>query len=90
MASPGGMPSLPPEYLQEDIGYKLLDTAIAFMVLTTIIYALFVTSRLFCAERNGWEFWILYPVSYLTCMTLCVTCICKYLSLPTFNSLQAS
>ncbi|KAJ4404936.1 hypothetical protein N0V82_010406 [Gnomoniopsis sp. IMI 355080] len=64
-----------PEYLAEDIGYTLLNTTYTFIVLITLVYGLFVVSRLFCTERNGWEIWTIYPVSYVFCLTLCISCI---------------
>ncbi|KKY32331.1 putative integral membrane protein [Diaporthe ampelina] len=70
-----GTLSSSPEYLAEDIGYKLLSTTYAFIVLITVVYGLFVVSRFFFAERNGWEIWTIYPITYVFCLTLCITCI---------------
>ncbi|KAJ3579325.1 hypothetical protein NPX13_g1240 [Xylaria arbuscula] len=67
--------SLPPEYLAVDTHLKLLHTSIAFIVLTTVIYILFLVSRIFCAQRNGWETWVLYPISYLFQLLLGILCI---------------
>lgn len=80
MATDGNL-SPSPEYLAEDIGYKLLNTTYAFIVLITVVYGLFVVSRLFFTEQNGWEIWTIYPISYLFSLTLCITCICKQLHL---------
>jgi len=51
--------------------------SITFIVLTTVVYAIFIASRYFYAKRNFWELWILYPFSYLCCVVLCVLCFCK-------------
>ncbi|KAL1845921.1 hypothetical protein Daus18300_014412 [Diaporthe australafricana] len=74
MATNGSL-SPSPEYLAENIGYKFLDTTYVFIVLITVVYGLFVVSRLFFAERNGWEIWTIYPIAYIFCLTLCITCI---------------
>ncbi|KAI3397649.1 hypothetical protein diail_10520 [Diaporthe ilicicola] len=74
MAADGNL-SPSPEYLAEDIGYKLLDTTYAFIVLITVVYGLFVVSRWFFTERNGWEIWTIYPIACVFCLTLCITCI---------------
>ncbi|KAI0970238.1 hypothetical protein F4678DRAFT_134042 [Xylaria arbuscula] len=67
--------SLSPDYLAVDIHQELLDTAIALLVVNTVVYALFIISRASCAERNTWEIWVLYPFSYLTTIVLCIICI---------------
>lgn len=65
------------QYLAEDISYKLSDTTYFFIILITFVFALFIISRTFCAERNDVEIWALYPISYLFCLSLCITCICE-------------
>ncbi|KAI8966499.1 hypothetical protein F5Y11DRAFT_365257 [Daldinia sp. FL1419] len=63
---------LSPEYLAEDNHTITLNAAIVLIVLLTVIYALFNTSRWFFAERNGWEVWTLYPLSYISCLTMAI------------------
>ncbi|KAI1733377.1 hypothetical protein F4680DRAFT_441909 [Xylaria scruposa] len=70
--TPQELASLSPEYLAEDNNSRaLLATSIAFIVVSTVIYTLFVISRVFYANRNGWETWTLYPLSYICNMGLC-------------------
>lgn len=79
-----GMPTreelmaLSPEYLAENHGYRLTNTSIAFIVLTTVIYGLFIISRMFFVRRNGWEIWSLYPLGYLSSLALAIKCIREY------------
>lgn len=72
--------NLSPEFLAADNHEKLLKISIAFIVLTTVTYFLFNVSRIYCAERNHWETWVLYPISYFFQLLLGILCICKYLS----------
>ena len=65
--------ALPPGYMAEDIGYRLTNTAIAFLVLVHVIYISHIVSRAACAERNHWEIWTLYPLSYLSVVGLSIT-----------------
>lgn len=72
--------SLPPEYLAEvNDTNKLLGTSIVFIVVPTIVYTFFVISRSVYASRNGWETWVLYPISFACVIGLCVIGICEYL-----------
>ncbi|KAI1387437.1 uncharacterized protein F4822DRAFT_430185 [Hypoxylon trugodes] len=72
MATPP-LEQLSPEYLSENNGSsRLMNTSIAFIVLSTVIYAAFVVSRVSLVARNGWETWTLYPLSYLLALALCV------------------
>ncbi|KAI1170394.1 hypothetical protein F4777DRAFT_569313 [Nemania sp. FL0916] len=73
--SPEVLASLSPDFLAIDIHQKLLSASIALLVVITVVYALFVISRTFCAERNEWEVWVLYPFSYLTNVALCIVSI---------------
>ncbi|GAW14705.1 hypothetical protein ANO14919_041080 [Xylariales sp. No.14919] len=68
-------PDPSPEFLAADVHGKLQDAGIAFIVITTVIYFLFNVSRISCAERNGWEFWVLYPISYFLQLVLGIICI---------------
>lgn len=62
-----------------DSSYKLLATTYTFIVLITVVYILFAISRVFCAERNHWEIWVIYPIAYIFCLVISITCICKCL-----------
>lgn len=61
--------------MAEDVGYRLTKSAIAVLVLIHVVYVSFIASRAFCAERNHWETWTLYPLSYLWSVGMCVICI---------------
>jgi len=75
------MPS--PEYLAEINNPDICThTAYAFMVIMTVVYAFFMASRYFYTEKNGWEIWCLYPLSYIVNLVLCVVGICEYRSPP--------
>ncbi|KAI1108349.1 hypothetical protein F5Y14DRAFT_92894 [Nemania sp. NC0429] len=67
--------SVPLGNLEEEMGHKLLNTAITFTILITVVFFLFLWSRLLHSERNTWEIWVLYPASYLACLALCISCI---------------
>lgn len=68
----------PPEFQAADIiDLNLLRTSQALIVLTTVIYILFNISRIYCIDRNGWELWWLYPISYLFQVSLDILGICK-------------
>ncbi|KAH8885978.1 hypothetical protein GQ53DRAFT_845118 [Thozetella sp. PMI_491] len=75
MSTTGNLTSLPPEYLAEYNGQKLMDGSIAIIVLITVVYVLFNVSRFFFAERNSLETWVLYPISYLFSLGSCILCI---------------
>lgn len=77
MSTKGGLDSYSPEYLAEDDSQSLIDASVAVIVVITIVYAMFLISRLFCAEHNHWEFRVLYPFSYLLCLGLCINGICE-------------
>lgn len=65
--------ALSPEYLAEENNTQpLIGTCIAFIVIPTVVYAMFLVSRIFCASRNGWEVWALYPLSYLLTIASCI------------------
>ncbi|RYO85436.1 hypothetical protein DL764_009172 [Monosporascus ibericus] len=71
--NPDDLRALPPEYLAENNNsQKLMDISVAFMVISTVVYALFLLSRTLYSSRNGWETWVLYPLSYLLTMGACV------------------
>ncbi|KAG6362557.1 hypothetical protein INS49_007649 [Diaporthe citri] len=72
MSAHAGLDSYSPEYLAEDDSQRLIDASISVIVVITIVLAIFLISRLFCAERNHWEVWILYPLNYLLCLGLCI------------------
>ncbi|KAK4183165.1 hypothetical protein QBC35DRAFT_508565 [Podospora australis] len=68
--------ALPPEYMNEvNNPERLSNSGIAFLVLITVIYILFNISRYFHAERNHWEVWVLYPLSYVLSVGMCILCL---------------
>jgi len=74
--APAQRPPPSPEYLAETSKPEsALVVGILFLVLITLIYIAFVVSRVFFAKRNGWELWAVYPLSYLSCLCLCIFCI---------------
>uniref|UniRef100_A0A8H7N2Y7 Rhodopsin domain-containing protein n=2 Tax=Bionectria ochroleuca TaxID=29856 RepID=A0A8H7N2Y7_BIOOC len=66
--------ALPPEYMAHDTSHRLQHTGIALMVIVNCFYILFNASRIFFAERNGWEIWTVYPMSYCCCLSLAILC----------------
>ncbi|KAH8702538.1 hypothetical protein BGW36DRAFT_424810 [Talaromyces proteolyticus] len=73
--TPEQLMALPPEYLAQDNGAKLNNTGIAFIVLLSVVYALFIISQMFFVERTGWTMWTLYPLGYLFSLSLAIICI---------------
>lgn len=55
------------------IGDKLLGAGISMLVIITIVYILFNISRIFCAKKNNWEVWTIYPLAYLASAGLCIS-----------------
>ncbi|KAI2780946.1 hypothetical protein F4815DRAFT_499014 [Daldinia loculata] len=70
--NPEALSSLSPEYLAEDCHEIWWRWNIALTVLITVVYGLFNISRVFFAKYNGWEIWTLYPLSYVSCIGLCI------------------
>ncbi|PVH95531.1 hypothetical protein DM02DRAFT_690005 [Periconia macrospinosa] len=64
--------ALPPEYLAEDQGGKLLQTSIAFLILVPLFFGFFVTSRIVHGSKDTWDVWVLSTISVLTCVSLCI------------------
>jgi len=65
-----------PEYLAEtNQPESALVVGILFLILISLVYMAFVVSRVFFAKRNGWGLWAVYPLSYLSCVCLCIFCI---------------
>lgn len=79
-----------PEFLAEDNSQQTIDASIAGIVFITAVYATFLTSRLFYSERNYWEFWVLYPLSYLVCLGLCIGGIRESLQFDIFVPCEVS
>lgn len=77
MSAHAGLDSYSPEYLAEDDSQRLINASVAVTVVITIVLAIFLISRLFCAERNHWEVWVLYPFNYLLCLGSCINGICE-------------
>lgn len=63
---------LSPEYLSQDNSRRLIDTTIAILVVTTVVFTLFVISRLIHHAKDPWDVWILLPFSYLCILGLAV------------------
>ncbi|RYP41691.1 hypothetical protein DL767_000896 [Monosporascus sp. MG133] len=64
--TPDELGALPPEYFAENNdSQKLMNISVTFIVISTVVYALFLLSRTLYSSRNGWETWALYPLSYL-------------------------
>jgi hypothetical protein len=79
--TPEQLMALSPEYLAQDIGAKLTNTSIAFIILLSVIYALYIISQMFFVERTSWTMWTLYPLGYLFSLSLAIICICMCLHL---------
>lgn len=77
MSTEGELDTYSPAYLAEDDSQRLIDASVAAIVVITIIYAMFLTSRMVYAERNHWEIWVLYPLSYFLCLGICINGVCK-------------
>ncbi|KAI0514640.1 hypothetical protein F5B22DRAFT_636968 [Xylaria bambusicola] len=74
--SPEDLSALSPEYLDETNNPERLEgVSILFITLSTIVFSLFVVSRAFCAPRNTWETWALYPVAYIATLSNCIICL---------------
>ncbi|KAF2875535.1 hypothetical protein BDV95DRAFT_591018 [Massariosphaeria phaeospora] len=66
-----------PEYLAEDIGYRLLSTCIAFLVLDTFFIVLMFISRYMSEDQTGnVSMALLMTSAYLTCCGKIVNAIC--------------
>lgn len=78
MSTPAELAMLTPAYLAEsNHSERLMGTSIAFIVISTVVYISFISSRVLFAERNGWETWVLYPLSYVCIIGLCAIGICE-------------
>jgi hypothetical protein len=64
--------ALPPEYLAQDGSRKLMDTSIAFIIVTTVILGLFCASRIIHNAKDSWDVWALIPFSSVCVIGLCV------------------
>ncbi|KAM3064770.1 hypothetical protein ACMFMF_011765 [Clarireedia jacksonii] len=53
-----------PHFLAEDHSQVLFNVTLAFTILSTLVYILFLVSRAFCAERNSWEIWVFTGLAY--------------------------
>ncbi|GAM42621.1 hypothetical protein TCE0_044f16767 [Talaromyces pinophilus] len=63
-------PTPSPEYLAQNVGARLFNTSVAFIVVTTFFYLLYTVSQIFFAERRNWAIWTLYPMGYTFFITL--------------------
>lgn len=67
-------------YLDENIGYRLTDTAIAFIVLDTVFCLLRAWARKFIKAPLGWDD-ALVSLGFLFGIGVSIGCLCKRLSL---------
>ena len=74
MASPPEKPS--PEFLSEYIGDRLVNTAIAFIVLEIVLVALRFWVRRAHRSKFGWDDYLILP-SLAFCISLCIVGIRK-------------
>jgi hypothetical protein len=68
---------LPPEYLSEDQSYKLLNASIAFLVVQTLVFCGYLTSRWLHKGSNQWSTTGLVMASYLCQLSLSIAGMCK-------------
>lgn len=86
MASPQTQVDYPQSYRDEFIGYRLTNTAIAFIILETVFVFLRIWSRKFSRAPFGWEDVLVFS-GLVFCIGLSVACICKYFPrLVSFNN----
>lgn len=74
MSSSSSPPKLSQSYIDESIGYKLTDTAIAFIVLETVFVVLRCWSRYLQKASIGWDDILIIP-AYLFCLGPCICSI---------------
>ncbi|CAD6594186.1 MAG: hypothetical protein ASARMPREDX12_008376 [Alectoria sarmentosa] len=74
MSSSPSPPKLSQSYIDEFIGYKLTDTAIAFIVLETVFVVLRCWSRYLQKASIGWDDILIIP-AYLFCLGPCISSI---------------
>lgn len=70
-------PQLSPEYLAEDRGRPLFNVSVAFIVLETLFFAMFVASRFVLRNYRDIETWCFMPLGYLFGIALCCLSICE-------------
>ena len=58
----------PPEYLAQDRSFQLVQVIVAFAVLESFFFALFISARLMSKSTNGVDFWLM-PAAYLACFS---------------------
>lgn len=66
--SPEQLAKLSPEYLAENESRRLLNVSIAFLVIETIFFVMFVASRFILRNYNGIEVWCFMPLAYVCCV----------------------
>lgn len=74
---PSLLAKLPAEYLQEDIGHRLVIVASVFIALQTIFCILFYISRRLNKTLNEIEYWLYMPMSFLFNIAICLCAIRK-------------
>lgn len=68
---------LPPQFLAEYKGHAILNLGIAFIVVETFFFAMFVGSRFVLVNYTGIETWGFMPLGYLFGISNCVIGIRK-------------
>lgn len=69
--------ALGPEFLAEDVTYKLINSSVAFLVVQTVVFVMYMSSRMIHGTGNGWTTWLLVPASYICVLALSVSGIRK-------------
>lgn len=70
---------LPPEYLAENQGRSLLLVSIAFFVVETVFFGMFMASRVMLLKNySGVETWLFMPLGYMLCVSSCALGICQW------------
>ncbi|KAL9115409.1 MAG: hypothetical protein Q9227_000730 [Pyrenula ochraceoflavens] len=70
--TPAQLAKLPPEYLAEDRSQSLLHLCIAFIVVETIFFGIFVASRVVLKNYRGIETWCFMPLAYIFGLGCCI------------------
>jgi hypothetical protein len=69
---------LPSEFLAENVGQPLFNVSVAFIILQTFFFVLFVASRFTVRSASyGIETWCLIPAAYVLCIGHCINGIRK-------------
>jgi phosphoglycerol transferase MdoB-like AlkP superfamily enzyme len=82
--TPAELMALPPEYLMEvnPIARRMYNTGIAFVVVDTIMFLLFIVSTRMARQPAPLELYFLMPVGYLAVVGIALAGICKFITIP--------